>query len=89
MTRRAATGDEWNWRGILLSCLVLPGVYLALWAVSLMSDSTRAASEVNSSRAGAGVMFCDSGKIVYPEEGIVDRLTGRGQFLCTDWRMRD
>lgn len=64
----AGSGDGWNWRGVLLGPLTLPTLYLTLWALSLMSDSTRAAAEVNSSRAGAGVMFCDSGKIVYREE---------------------
>lgn len=34
------------------------------------------------------VMVCKDGKMYYPDYNPLDRLLGRGHFVCTDWKVQ-
>jgi hypothetical protein len=81
--------DELGWKGIALSFISLTGTWLMLWALTLVGDSTRVASELEASRRGGAEVVCLDGTIDYDDNSLFERLFGDGYFRCTDWRMRD
>lgn len=81
--------DDVGWRGIALSFISLAATWLMLWALTLVGDSTRVASELEASRRGGAEVVCLDGTIDYDDNSLFERLFGDGYFRCTDWRMRD
>ena len=85
--------DGWTWKSILGWGCLLPALWLILYALSLASDSTRAATEVVQSRRDNTVMMCNDGVIVYHDDSVFHKLTGhlfdRGSFMCIDWSLRE
>jgi hypothetical protein len=96
MKAASTTGpaDEgWTWKSVVAWGCLIPALWLILYALSLASDSTRAATEVAQSKRADAVMVCNDGVIVYRDDSMLHKLTGhlfdKGSFMCTDWRMRE
>ena len=88
MQATAADGGP-HWSAILLGMALPPALWAALWGLSLISDTTRVSGEVAASMRGDGVMVCHDGRIIYDKETLLGRIMVDGQFVCTDWRLRE
>jgi hypothetical protein len=84
-----SSSDELGWRGVVLSIVSLTATWLMLWALTLVGDTTRVATELEASRRDGAVMVCLDGTIDYEDNSLLERLFGDGYFRCTEWRMRD
>jgi hypothetical protein len=91
--QRSRGPDDLGWRGLLLSVAFLVGMWILLWGLTLVGDSTRVSTELAASRRENSVMMCMDGIIDYEETGLLsglaERLFGEGYFRCTEWRMRE
>lgn len=82
-------GGGANWQGVLVGIALPPAMWAAMWTLTLIGDSTRVNMEVMASRQQGGVMVCHDGRIRHDDEGLIARWLEDGQFVCTDWRLRE
>lgn len=73
------------WRRVLTHTLVAS---VALTVFILVRDSLLMAQLLEQVSSREAVMVCKEGKMHYPDYNPLDRLLGKGHFVCTDWSIQ-
>jgi hypothetical protein len=76
-------------KALLILVASAAGLYGSLWLVAGVWDGSSVAARIGAAKDVGGVMQCADGKLIYDDDLLFTRLTTRGRFVCTEWKITD